>query len=85
MFEVNEDASGFSSMTQAGRANLASIETVDPDIADFYKYPQEEYSRSVIYGDQVFHYFRGGLFRTQWAGSEFTPADNCPLCTPPEK
>ena len=85
MFEVDEEAGGFSTMTQAGRANLASIETVEPEFADFYKYPQKEYSRSVIFGEQVFHYFRGGLFMTQWAGSEFIPADNCPLCTPPAK
>jgi len=39
----------------------------------------------VIYGGQVFHYFRGGLFMTEWAGSEFVPAKNCPLCVPGER
>jgi hypothetical protein len=82
MFEINELSGGFSTMEQVGRTNLASVETIEPEFADFYQYPQEEYSRSVIYGDQVLHYFRGGLFQTQWRGSKFTPAENCPLCAP---
>jgi len=82
MFDVHENTGGLSTLELTGRANLASTETVDPDFAAFYQHPQEEYSRSVIYGDQVFHYFRGGLFMTHWTGSQFTPAGNCPLCTP---
>ena len=82
MFEVDESKSEISSFEMAGRADLASTATIEPDDADFYRYPHEDYSRSVIYGDQVFHYFRGGLFMTNWSGSNFTPADNCPLCVP---
>jgi|GEM_PF-1227179 len=85
MFEVNERTGEFSSLELASRANLASTETVEADYAAFYLYPQEDYSRSVIYGGQVFHYFRGGLFMTEWAGSEFVPAENCPLCVPGER
>ena len=83
MFEIDESTAELSALEMAGRANVASTETVEPDRTDFYKYPHEDYSRSVIYGDQVFHYFRGGLFMTNWAGNSFTPADNCPLCIPP--
>ena len=82
MFEVDEKTDELSMLEQTGRANLASTETVEPESAFFYQNPQEDHSRSVIYGDQVFHYFRGGLFMTQWSGSEFTPAENCPLCSP---
>ena len=82
MFEVDEQTGELSTLEQTGRANLASTETVDPDFSYFYQDPREDYSRSVIYGDQVFHYFRGGLFMTQWSGSNFTPAENCPLCSP---
>jgi hypothetical protein len=82
MFEVDEETGEFSALEQAGHAKLASAATVDPEDAAFYMYSDEEYSRSVIYGDQVFHYFRGGLFMTPWSGSDFIPADNCPLCTP---
>ena len=69
-------------MELTGRANVASADTIAPDHADFYRYPREDHSRSVIYGDQVFHYYRGGLFMTGWSGSMFTPAENCPLCAP---
>jgi hypothetical protein len=82
MFDVNERDDGQSTMALTGRANVASTDTIEPDYADFYRYPHDDHGRSVIYGDQVFHYFRGGLFMTSWAGSGFTPADNCPLCTP---
>ncbi len=82
MFEVNERDAGFSTLEQVGRADLASTQTVDEELAWFYQRSRQEYSRSTIYGDQVFHYYRGGLFMTQWAGSGFVPADNCPLCEP---
>ncbi len=82
MFEVDESMAEISPLELTGRADLASAQTTDPDHADFYKYPQGDYSRSVIYGDQVFHYFRGGLFMTNWSGDDFIPADNCPLCVP---
>lgn len=82
MFEVNESTGEFSTLELVSRANLASTDIVESDFVNFYQYPQEDYSRSVIYGEQVFQYFRGGLFMTHWAGSEFTPAENCPLCVP---
>lgn len=82
MFDINEVDDGRSTMELTGRANVASVDTVVPDYAGFYQHPHDDHARSVIYGDQVFHYFRGGLFMTQWAGSGFTPADNCPLCAP---
>lgn len=82
MFDVNEKDNGQSTMELTGRANVASTDSIEPDYAGFYQHPQDDHGRSVIYGDQVFHYFRGGLFMTEWAGSRFTPADNCPLCTP---
>jgi hypothetical protein len=82
MFDVNERDGGQSSMELTGSASVASADTVDPDYAGFYRYPQDDHGRSVIYGDQVFHYFRGGLFMTRWMGSAFTPAENCPLCAP---
>ena len=82
MFDVTERDDAQSTMELTGRVNVASADTISPDDADFYRYPHEDYSRSVIYGDQVFHYFRGGLFMTAWSGSVFTPADNCPLCAP---
>ncbi|MGB5291353.1 MAG: beta-propeller domain-containing protein [Lysobacterales bacterium] len=84
MFDVNERDGGQSSMELTGSASVASADTVDPDYAGFYRYPQDYHGRSVIYGDQVFHYFRGGLFMTEWAGSQFIEADNCPLCEPPK-
>lgn len=84
MFDVNESEGGISTMELTGRANVASVDTVDPDYASFYQYPHEDHGRSAIYGDQVFHYFRGGLFMTEWAGSQFIEADNCPLCEPPK-
>ncbi|MDX2419024.1 MAG: beta-propeller domain-containing protein [Xanthomonadales bacterium] len=80
MFDVNERDGGQSTMELTGRANVASADTIAPDDAGFYRYPHQDYSRSVIYGDQVFHYFRGGLFMTGWSGGVFTPADNCALC-----
>jgi hypothetical protein len=82
MFEVDESKAGISAFEMAGRADLASTATIEPDDAAFYRNLHEDYSRSVIYGDQVFHYFRGGLFMTNWPGGGFTPADNCPLCVP---
>ncbi len=84
MFEIDESTAEISPLELAGRADIASTETTEPDNANFYTYPQGDYSRSVIYGDQVFHYFRGGLFMTNWAGSDFIAADNCPLCVPGE-
>lgn len=85
MYEVQERTTEFSSLDLVGRADVANIGTIGPELDYFYQYSSEEYSRSVIYGDQVFHYFRGGLFMTNWAGGEFTPAENCPLCTPREQ
>jgi len=82
MFEVNEKAGGLSTLNLVGRANVASADTILEDSDHFYMYTNEDYSRSVIYGDQVFHYYRGGLFMTGWPGDVFTPAENCPLCVP---
>lgn len=82
MYEVQERPAELSSLDLVGRADVANIGTIGPELEYFYQYSDEEYSRSVLYGDQVFHYFRGGLFKTNWAGGEFTPADNCSLCTP---
>ncbi len=82
MFEVNVPVSGFATLNLVGGANVASKDTVEEDKAHFYWYSNENYSRSVIYGDQVFHYFRGGLFMTKWSDNQFTPAENCPLCVP---
>jgi hypothetical protein len=82
MFEINQSAGEAATLDLVGSANVASKDTVSEDFRYFYQWPDENFSRSVIYGDQVFHYFRGGLFMTGWSGSELTPAENCPLCKP---
>ena len=82
MFEVDEQPDGLSSLSLVGSANVASKGTIEEEFENFYRYIDEDHSRSLIYDDQVFHYFRGGLFATQWSGNTFTPADNCPLCVP---
>jgi len=84
MFEVQEETVGLSTLTMVGSADVANKDKTDQEFIHFYQYGNEEYSRSVIYGDQVFNYFRGGLFATEWSGFDLTPADNCPLCKPGE-
>ena len=82
MFELNENMDGSTSLNLVGSTAIASSDTTATDVEYFYQNSNEEHSRSVIYADQVYYYFRGGLFRTEWSGNTFTPADNCPLCTP---
>lgn len=84
MFEVNLKEGGLSTLGLVGSANVANRDTAEQDVVHFYQYGNEDYSRSVIYADHVFHYFRGGLFTTEWSGIDLAPADNCPLCKPGE-
>jgi len=84
MFEVNEKENMPATLRLVGSADVADRDTTDQDLMHFYEYGNEEYSRSVIYADHVFHYFRGGLFTTEWSGIDLAPADNCPLCKPGE-
>jgi len=82
MFELHKNMDETSSLKLVGNTAIASSEMTDENIASFYQSSSEEHSRSVIYDEQVYFYYRGGLFETEWSGNTFTPADNCPLCTP---
>ena len=84
MFEVSEKTDGLSTLKLVGSADVSNKDITEQDFVQFYEYGNEYYSRSVIYADQVFHYFRGGLFTTGWSGTDLMPADNCPLCKPGE-
>jgi len=84
MFEVNEKENTPATLRLVGNANVADRDTTEQSLIHFYEYGNEDYSRSVIYADRVFHYFRGGLFTTDWSGIDLTPAEDCPLCKPGE-
>ncbi len=82
MFEIGQNGVGQSELQLVAQATIASsAEVLEPE-AGYYQTWDPDSARSVIYGDQLLHYFRGGLFSTPWSIDDFQMAVDCELCQP---
>ncbi|KAA9132656.1 hypothetical protein F3N42_05405 [Marinihelvus fidelis] len=81
MYEI-AGGQGVPWLRRVGTATLADAGSTPEDHAYLYTNFSADSARSVIQGDRLLFYFRGGVFTSPWGGSEFTPAEGCVLCTP---
>lgn len=82
MFEIGQNGIGQSELQLVAQATIASSAEVPETEAGYYQTRDSDSARSVIYGDQLLHYYRGGLFSTPWSIDDFQMAVGCELCQP---